>query len=115
MSTLIISSLTFASQQIVIYCGIPILIVGTLGEFLLIIVFLIIWLLCSIPYLIFFNQIHSISTETVTCTSTNNIFTQYRIYFATPFVSGFLPLFIAAIFGIMAYRSVQSIAYRTVP
>src|SRR5690349_19983688 len=51
----------------------------------------------------------------MTCACSGKIFTEYRIYFVSPILSGFLPLLMAAIFGIMAYRSVQSIAYRTLP
>ncbi|CAF0802885.1 unnamed protein product [Adineta steineri] len=81
----------------------------------LITLFIIIWVLCDIPFLIFYNQIYSISTNKATCVSTSTIFTQYRIYFSAPVLGGFLPICIASIFAIMAYLNVQRIAYRTVP
>ncbi|CAF0768231.1 unnamed protein product [Adineta steineri] len=79
------------------------------------ILFIIIWVLCDIPYLTSFNQIYSTTTNKTSCVSTNTIFTQYRIYFIAPVAIGFLPVCIASIFAIMAYLNVQRIAYRTVP
>ncbi|CAF0746132.1 unnamed protein product [Adineta steineri] len=81
----------------------------------LITLFIIIWVLCDIPFLVFYNQIYSTTTNKTSCVSTNTIFTQYRIYFNAPVLGGFLPVCIASFFAIMAYLNVQRIAYRTVP
>jgi hypothetical protein len=51
----------------------------------------------------------------VTCIDTNNIFEQYRIFGIILVLIGYLPIIIVALFGLMAYRNVQQIAYRTVP
>ncbi|CAF4297914.1 unnamed protein product, partial [Adineta steineri] len=81
----------------------------------LVTLFIIIWVLCDIPFLVFYNQIYSTTTNKATCVSTSTIFTQYRIYFNTPVLGGFLPVCIASVFAIMAYLNVQRIAFRTVP
>jgi F0F1-type ATP synthase assembly protein I len=46
---------------------------------------------------------------------TNIIMLQYRNYFVVLFMLGYIPDCITMIFGILAYRNVQQIAYRTVP
>jgi hypothetical protein len=69
----------------------------------------------EIPYLVFYNHFLSPSTSEVTCGNTNHIFEQYRIYFIILVLIGYLPILIVALFGLMAYRNVQQIAYRTVP
>jgi len=79
------------------------------------VLFIIIWVLYDIPYLIFFSQIYLISTNTVICSETSTIFTNYRVYFNAPVIVGLLPLCIMSSFGIMVYRNLQSMAYRTVP
>jgi hypothetical protein len=45
----------------------------------------------------------------------NIIMLQYRNYFVALFMLGYIPDLITVIFGILAYRNVQHIAYRTVP
>jgi len=75
----------------------------------------IIWLLHGIPYLIYMDHIVLTTTKTVICGHTNVIFRQYFIYVAVPIVYRFIPLTITFIFGLLAYRNVQQIAYRTVP
>jgi hypothetical protein len=47
--------------------------------------------------------------------NTNYIFDQYRAYVIVLVLIGYLPIVIAASFGLMAYRNVQEIAYRAVP
>ncbi|CAF0913538.1 unnamed protein product [Adineta ricciae] len=77
--------------------------------------FVIFWILIDIPYITFFNQVYSPTTNKMTCMVTNPTFIAYRIYFVAPVVLGFLPILISSTFGIMAYCNVQSLAYRTVP
>jgi hypothetical protein len=81
----------------------------------LIIISVIFWVLHGIPYLVFFNHVVSPTTNQVTCIDTNNIFEQYRIFGIILVLIGYLPIVIVALFGFMAYRNVQQIAYRTVP
>jgi hypothetical protein len=81
----------------------------------LIIISVIIWILHGIPYLVFYNQVVSPTTNKITCMNTNPIFEQYRTFFVVLVLIGYLPIVIATLFGLMAYHNVQQIAYRTVP
>jgi len=74
-----------------------------------------IWMIHEIPYLLFYNIIVSPTTNQLSCTDTNHIFEQYRIYFIILVLIGYLPVVVVALFGLMAYRNLQQIAYRTVP
>jgi len=73
------------------------------------------WMLHGITYLVYFDIIQSSTTNETTCMSTNLIFNAYRGYFFVLVLSGYLPIGIAAVFGFLAYRNVQQLAYRTVP
>jgi hypothetical protein len=73
------------------------------------------WMLHGITYLVYFDIIQSSTTNETTCTSTNLIFNAYRGYFFVLVLSGYLPIGIAALFGFLAYRNVQQLAYRAVP
>jgi hypothetical protein len=75
----------------------------------------IIWMLHGIPYLVFYNNFLSPATNKITCMNTNYILDQYRTYVIVLVLIGYLPIVIAALFGLMAYRNVQEIAYRVVP
>ena len=81
----------------------------------LIIIFTLFWILHGIPYLIFLNLIKLPLTNKILCTMTNLIYLQYRIYFVGPILFGFLPIFLTVLFGTMAYRNVQQLAYYTMP
>jgi hypothetical protein len=80
-----------------------------------VIISIIIWMLHEIPYLVFYNHVVSPTTNRLSCIDTNPVFEQYRIYFISLVLIGYLPVVIVALFGLMAYRNVQQIAYRTVP
>jgi hypothetical protein len=80
----------------------------------LIILTLIITILFLIPYPIFTDQI-TLATGKISCTMNNVIMLRYRNYFVVLFMLGFIPDLITVVFGILAYRNVQQIAYRTVP
>jgi hypothetical protein len=80
----------------------------------LIILSLIIIILFMIPYPIFTDLI-ILATGKISCSMTNIIMLQYRNYFVVLFMLGYIPDCITMIFGILAYRNVQQIAYRTVP
>jgi hypothetical protein len=79
------------------------------------IIAVLIWILHGIPYVVFYEHVVSSTTNQITCISTNHIFDQYRAFFIVLGLSGFIPISIAALFGSMAFRNVQEIAYRTVP
>jgi hypothetical protein len=81
----------------------------------IVIITIIFWVLNGIPFLVFFNHVASPTTNQVTCTNTNYIFQQYRTFFIVLVLIGYLPIVTAGLFGLMAYRNVQQIAYRTVP
>jgi len=75
--------------------------------------FVILWTLHGIPYAILFVQINS--SNSTTCNALNPIFLQYRSYFITLILTGFLPVCVTIVFGILAYYNVRTMAYRTVP
>jgi len=77
--------------------------------------FIIIWLLHGIPYCIYFNRIKLTSTGSYTCTNTNEIFRVYHASVQIVIFYGLLPIFINTLFGLLAYRNIQDIAYRTIP
>jgi hypothetical protein len=81
----------------------------------IVIITITIWMLHEIPYLVFYNHVVSPTTSRLSCADTNPVFEQYRIYFISLVLIGYLPVVIVALFGLMAYRNVQQIAYRTVP
>ncbi|CAF1405700.1 unnamed protein product [Adineta steineri] len=81
----------------------------------LVIINIIIWALHGIPYLIFFDQILSSTTGQVSCTSKNPTFAYYRSYVIIFILFGILPMSISAVFGLLAYRNVQELSYRTLP
>ncbi|CAF1423290.1 unnamed protein product [Rotaria sordida] len=73
------------------------------------------WILHGIPYLVFYNIIEMPKTGQLTCTITNAIFQQYFIYFYVLILGLVLPISITVIFGLLAYRNIQQMAYRTIP
>ncbi len=81
----------------------------------LIIISSVFWILYDIPYLIFYQQTLSLTTGKINCGPTNMIFRQYNIYINNIILTGGLPIFIAVLFGSLAFRNVRQIAYRTVP
>jgi hypothetical protein len=75
----------------------------------------ILWILHGIPFLIYYNHILSPITGEVDCVITNTIFQKYSTICFSAFIASTLPISIMILFGILAYRNVQQIAYRTVP
>ena len=51
----------------------------------------------------------------LTCVNTNNFLNNIIVYFNVLLCKVFLPNLITVLFGILAYRNIQQIAYRTVP
>jgi hypothetical protein len=78
-------------------------------------IFSIIWILHGIPVIYFYNQITSISTNETLCEITDPTFQQYYSYFYLLVLIGVAPVFITVLFGFLAYRNVQQLAYRAVP
>ena len=76
---------------------------------------MIVWTLHGVPYLIYSRHVPSTGMGRVTCSLTNSVFAQYRSLFAVPILTGFLPIGLTIVFGILAYYNVQTIAYRTIP
>jgi hypothetical protein len=81
----------------------------------LISIFSFIWILHAIPYAALFNLTVSSVTGKGICLMTNSIYIQYRIYFILLILLGLLPLSITLLFGSMAYRNVQQLAFYTLP
>jgi hypothetical protein len=80
----------------------------------LIILSIIVSIISLIPYPIFLGHI-KLASGIISCNMNNVIILQYRNYFMLLFMSGYIPDLITVVFGILAYRNVQQIAYRTVP
>ena len=76
---------------------------------------LMMWICHGIPFLVYFDHIRSPSTGRISCSITNIIFQKYVTYFHLLVLGIFVPITIMMVFGILAYRNVQRIAYRTVP
>ncbi|CAF1561905.1 unnamed protein product [Adineta steineri] len=81
----------------------------------LVLLFVFIWIIHNIPFMIYYDQVISITTGKVTCINTNNIFQQYIVYGTTLIIGKVIPISITFVFGLLAYRNVQELGYRTVP
>ena len=81
----------------------------------IVIISIIIWILHGIPYIVFFDQVVTPTTNQITCIDTNYIFEQYRVFCTLLLLIGYLPIIIAGLFGSMAFHNVQQLAYRTIP
>ncbi|UJR08180.1 hypothetical protein I4U23_012453 [Adineta vaga] len=75
----------------------------------------IIWLLHGIPYWIFYDQIQSITLGHSICIVNNFIFQIYYIAVHLVIWNCLFPTLICIIFGILAYRNIQDLSYRTIP
>jgi hypothetical protein len=71
-------------------------------------------ILLLIPYPIFLDHV-KLASGIISCNMNNIIMAQYRKYFMVLLMSGYIPDLITVVFGILAYRNVQQIDYRTVP
>ena len=78
-------------------------------------IFVSIWLFHAIPFLFFYNLIPISTTGRSVCGITNAIFTKYVTFFYQLVLPSSLPMVITVLFGFLAYRNVQQLAYRTVP
>ena len=75
----------------------------------------IVWSLYGIPDLIFFTHVQSPTTGRITCITANVEFLRFYNVVHTPVIQSGLPFVIMTVFGLLAYRNVRNIAYRTVP
>jgi hypothetical protein len=75
----------------------------------------IVWFLHGIPFVLYFDHIVVLTTKKITCSFTNDIFRQYVNYVWSPIISRVIPLTITIVFGLLAYRNVRQLTYRTVP
>ena len=73
------------------------------------------WIVHNVPYAVFLDHVRSPTTQAVACVTTNGVFLQYRAYFVGLILVGWLPVIITVFFGILAWRNVQQLTYRTVP
>jgi len=80
----------------------------------LIVISFIISIIIMIPYPIFLKQL-TVAPGKISCNMNDVNPLQYRNYFIVLFLGGYIPDFITVLFGILAYRNVQTMAYRTVP
>jgi hypothetical protein len=71
-------------------------------------------LLISIPCLIYYIYNKSQTGQNI-CTANDVFFNQLNIYFYRLIISNILPLIVTLVFGLLTYRNVRDIAYRTVP
>jgi len=78
------------------------------------IIFIILWLLHGIPFLIYYNRIKIFSTDQYTCVITNQIFQVYTTVIQTIGFYGFVLVIINTLFGLLAYRNVRNLTYRTI-
>jgi len=81
----------------------------------LVIIFIIIWILHSIPNLVLFHHSASSVTDKVSCIMTNTIYIKYGAYFVVLILFGFLPASITILFGFMAYINLQQLAHYALP
>jgi hypothetical protein len=87
--------------------------IRTARYLLIILIFLII--IEQIPTLIYFEWTPLSTTENETCMIINSLFLWFNTYINYLFLGNLIPYLITFSFGLMAYRNVQQLAYRTVP
>jgi hypothetical protein len=75
----------------------------------------IVCILHGIPFALYYDHIVSPITNITSCIITNVIFQNYQNFFDIPALLSMIPAIIMTLFGVLAYRNVQKIAYRTVP
>jgi hypothetical protein len=73
------------------------------------------WILHGIPFLMYYNHTLSSTIGQSICLVTNPIFQNYSTYGFVLVLTNIVPMMIVILFGVLAYRNVQQIAYRAVP
>ena len=75
----------------------------------------ILWSLHGILYLVFFAHVYSPLTGTITCGTSDATFAMYHTYGYFLTLTGFLPIAVAIIFALLAFRNVRQLAHLAVP
>lgn len=75
----------------------------------------IVWILHSIPALVWFDLNFSTRTGRFSCTNVNPYYQKYYTYVYVLILAGLLPMIINIFFGSLAYWNVRQIPYRAVP
>ncbi|CAF1317098.1 unnamed protein product [Adineta ricciae] len=78
-------------------------------------IFACVWIIHSIPYLIYLKHILSPITHKMSCSMTDPIFLQYRIYVIVLTLFGVLPLTITILCGLSAYYNTRQIPNYIIP
>ncbi|CAF0727970.1 unnamed protein product [Adineta steineri] len=73
------------------------------------------WILHGIPFILYYGYTVSSITGLPNCVVINAIFQKYINFFHSCILIGVLPMTIIILFGILSYRNIQQIAYRTIP
>ena len=81
----------------------------------LMIIFSILWSLHGILYAVFIVLYRSISTNAWMCGIVDRSFVNYHTYCYLLILTGTLPILFTAFFGLLAYRNVRQLNYRSIP
>jgi hypothetical protein len=73
---------------------------------------LVFWIIYLCPHLIYFELVEG---DNPVCTPIDPIYSSYFDNFVVPILWFVLPFLISIIFGLLTYRNIKQIAYRTVP
>jgi hypothetical protein len=76
---------------------------------------LVIWLIHGIPFLIYFDTIESSTPSKLMCAIKNEIFSKYFLYCYTAVLTGYLPIFVTILFGLLSYYNVKQLSSRRIP
>ncbi|CAF1233655.1 unnamed protein product [Adineta steineri] len=71
------------------------------------------WIIYCSPHLIYYNAVFSPATNSSICTITNGNYQSYVNHFYTPILLDAFPLLFIIIFGLLLYRNMKQISYRT--
>ncbi|UJR19671.1 hypothetical protein I4U23_022806 [Adineta vaga] len=71
-------------------------------------------LVFNIPYAIYYTHMVLPTTGQITCTNTDYIFQQYMIFVSAITLTRILPISLIILFGMLAYKNIQQLAYRTI-
>ncbi|CAF1166580.1 unnamed protein product [Adineta steineri] len=71
------------------------------------------WIVYCSPHLIYYNAVFSPVTNSSICTITNSNYQSYVNHFYTPILLDAFPLLFIIIFGLLLYRNIKQISYRT--
>ena len=78
-------------------------------------IFSILWSLHGILYLVFIVRYQSVLTQNWVCTIADRRFLKYHTYCYLLLLTGALPILFTTFFGLLAYRNVRQLNYRSIP